>query len=403
MTAGLIAGGSGTSTFVFNGGLLRAGSGANGNFMSGLGTAYILSGGATIDSNGNDLTIAQGLLDGGTGGGLTKLGSGTFTLSGTSTYTGPTTIEVGNLIVTGSLAKTAVTVHSGAALGGTGRISGSVIVAGNTSATGGSIDLDDGAIGVLTLTDTNAADTVLTLGGTTGNYSLLDFELGTAADRILLTAGKLVVNTGGGKINLTVLGSVATGTYDLIDYGAGQASGLGGLSLGTVTGLPAGYTATLLTTSTAVRVVVADPPAMSAFARGPSLATSDVPEPSTLLLLAAGAVGLLAIVRRRAAQPAATSANHDNHLTQNGPFPGETAMKRRDNRSVIEALGSKMAAFAGRAAMVLAAVLGAHRSRRRRVRSSPLLARAVGRLVLGQQLVERQTRPGGCPEVSITP
>ena len=93
----------------------------------------------------------------------------------------------------------------------------------------------------------------------------MDFELGTAADRILLSAGKLAVNPGGGKINLTVLGSVATGTYDLIDYGAGQASGLSGLSLGTVTGLPAGYTATLLTTSTAVRVVVADPPAMSAF------------------------------------------------------------------------------------------------------------------------------------------
>ena len=51
------------------------------------------------------------------------------------------------------------------------------------------------------------------------------------------------------------LGQVATGTYDLIDYGAGQASGLGGLSLGMVTGLPAGYTATLLTTSAAVRVV----------------------------------------------------------------------------------------------------------------------------------------------------
>ena len=199
--------------------------------MSGLTTAYVLSKGARIDTNGQNITIAQGLLDAGSGGGLTKLGSGTLTLSGTNTYTGPTAINAGTLVVTGSLAKTAVSVGGGASLGGRGGSpAASPWPAAARRPPRAASTSVDGQIGTLTLTDTNAADTVLTLGGTAaGKPSLLDFELGTAADRILLSAGKLAVNPGGGKINLTVLGSVATGTYDLIDYGAGQASGLGAL------------------------------------------------------------------------------------------------------------------------------------------------------------------------------
>ena len=65
--------------------------------MSGLTLAFVQSGGATIDSNGENITIAQSLLDGGGGGGLTKCGSGTLTLAGTNTYAGGTTVEAGVL------------------------------------------------------------------------------------------------------------------------------------------------------------------------------------------------------------------------------------------------------------------------------------------------------------------
>src|SRR5262245_65458415 len=49
-----------------------------------------------IDTNGNSVSIA-GVIGG--GGGLTKSGSGTLTLSGLNTYTGVTTVSAGTLSV----------------------------------------------------------------------------------------------------------------------------------------------------------------------------------------------------------------------------------------------------------------------------------------------------------------
>ena len=63
------------------------------------------AGGAVIDSNGNSIIIAQTLLHDttanapATDGGLTKLGTGTLTLTGANTYTGPTTLTSGVLNV----------------------------------------------------------------------------------------------------------------------------------------------------------------------------------------------------------------------------------------------------------------------------------------------------------------
>ncbi|MDZ7617622.1 MAG: autotransporter-associated beta strand repeat-containing protein [Patescibacteria group bacterium] len=92
----------GTNTFNFNGGTLVAGA-ASTTFMQGLDTANVRDGGAVINTNGYNITIAQALLhssiggDAGTDGGLTKTGTGTLTLSGTNTYTGVTTIAQGTL------------------------------------------------------------------------------------------------------------------------------------------------------------------------------------------------------------------------------------------------------------------------------------------------------------------
>lgn len=87
---------NGTANFNFNGGTLRANSSQTA-FMTGLTLASVKSGGAVIDTQAYNVTIGQPLLDGGGGGGLTKLGSGTLTLSGASTYTGATTISAGTL------------------------------------------------------------------------------------------------------------------------------------------------------------------------------------------------------------------------------------------------------------------------------------------------------------------
>ncbi|MEK7949644.1 beta strand repeat-containing protein [Luteolibacter soli] len=93
---------SGTSAFNFNGGLLKAGSAANAVFMNGVDTVTVKSGGGVIDSDGHDITINPSLLDGGTGGGLTKQGAGILSLAGTNTYTGNTTVNGGTLTLSAS-------------------------------------------------------------------------------------------------------------------------------------------------------------------------------------------------------------------------------------------------------------------------------------------------------------
>ena len=91
---------TGSGTFNFNGGTLRPAASTTA-FMQGLSYACVKANGAFIDPTNFNITIAQNLLDGGGGGGLTKNGTGTLTLSGTNTYTGPTTISGGTLALSG--------------------------------------------------------------------------------------------------------------------------------------------------------------------------------------------------------------------------------------------------------------------------------------------------------------
>ncbi len=89
----LKAGAGANGSFNFNGGTLIA-AGSSTTFMQGLTAANIQNGGATINTNGHDITIAQPLLDAGTGG-LAKQGTGTLTLAGANTYDGNTTVSPG--------------------------------------------------------------------------------------------------------------------------------------------------------------------------------------------------------------------------------------------------------------------------------------------------------------------
>ena len=105
--------GTGAGTFSFNGGTLTPAAN-NAAFMQGLTAANVNAGGARIDTNGNSVTIAQRLLDGGGGGGLTKLGAGTLTLGARNTYTGPTTVTGGTLAFGASQRLSALDIGTGA-------------------------------------------------------------------------------------------------------------------------------------------------------------------------------------------------------------------------------------------------------------------------------------------------
>ena len=102
LQAGSITTSGGTSTFNFNGGTLQA-TGNTTAFLGGLGTTQVRGGGAVINTGAYNVTVGQALVhstisgDSAQDGGLTKLGTGTLTLTGTNTFTGVVALNAGTL------------------------------------------------------------------------------------------------------------------------------------------------------------------------------------------------------------------------------------------------------------------------------------------------------------------
>jgi autotransporter-associated beta strand protein len=227
MTASEVTTGNagGRSTLNFNGGTLVAANGANANFLHDLATNNVQAGGAIIDSGTNVINIAQPLLDGGGGGGLTKLGNGTLYLNGVNTYTGPTLVSFGTL-------------------GGTGTIAGPVTVAsGATLAPGASI-------GTLTVSN------IVTLGGTT--VMEVSRNGGVPTNDLLTVSGNLAF---GGTLTVVLTGTSGLSfndTFNLFDWGTRSGSFA-------ATNLPAGYVwdTSQLNVNGTIRVIGAVPPRVS--------------------------------------------------------------------------------------------------------------------------------------------
>lgn len=166
-------------------------------------------------------------------GAIVKDGSGTTIITGTHTYTGATTVNAGLFQVDGVLGNTAVSVASGATLGGVGSIGGPV-----TIQNGGHIAPGDSP-GTMTV-----ASLILNSG------SILDFQLGTPGV-VGMNVNDLISVTGNlnldGTLNISNVGGFGVGTYRLFDYG-GTLTG-GTLTFGT---LPAGFTAADFTLQTSI-------------------------------------------------------------------------------------------------------------------------------------------------------
>ncbi len=259
---------TGARTFNFNGGTLQVASNASAatffNLGAGNARANVRDGGAVIDTNGIDTAFAQALLhsnisgDNAIDGGLAKRGLGTLTLTGASTYTGATTINAGTLKITGSIGNGAVAVNGGATLAGTGTIGGVVTLAGGSSAaTQGAIAQADGTIGTFTMGG-------LTLGGSSGNYSLLSLDANASTSDLLSITNALTLNDGGARISINNLGVVAGQTYTLMNFGSGLGTGFAtgsGTTVGSLTlanpSITFGVSASLLVTGTQVQLVTA--------------------------------------------------------------------------------------------------------------------------------------------------
>ncbi len=162
----LIKQGGGRFTLIganhYSGGTTIEGGTLIAGYSQALGTGGLtVANGALMDFNGYDQTLtsldgagnielgaaalAVGAGDGdshfaGTlsgGGSLTKLGTGTLTLSGISSYTGPTTISAGTLTVDGAINRSAVQVASGARLAGNGVVGSTTVASGGRIAPSG--------------------------------------------------------------------------------------------------------------------------------------------------------------------------------------------------------------------------------------------------------------------------
>ncbi|MDP4625607.1 MAG: autotransporter-associated beta strand repeat-containing protein [Akkermansiaceae bacterium] len=120
-------------------------------------------------------------------GGIIQDGSGDLTLSGSNSYTGATTVSSGTLFVNGSLGATDVSVASGAILGGTGSIAGTldfdgasflnIVDIGTALAVTGNVTFGSG-FGINNLTgwdlESTAADTYTLISGSNIDFTNLD-------------------------------------------------------------------------------------------------------------------------------------------------------------------------------------------------------------------------------------
>jgi len=158
----------------FNGGTLKA-NGNSATFFSGANNAKIQSGGLTVDDGGNAITISQTLIEdtGSTGGGLSKQGAGTLTLSGANTFTGGLTVNNGT-----------VSFASDGSTGGTGYPLG--VYPASTKAN--SVTLNGGGL-LDTATATIAVNRGITLGASGGTLD--------ASANQTLTVNSIITGTGG--------------------------------------------------------------------------------------------------------------------------------------------------------------------------------------------------------------
>ncbi len=198
-----------------NGGTLEARS-ASTNFLNGLDTFNLKDGGGVINTNGNNITITNNILNfaGATTASLTKNGTGTLTLTGNSSYAGDTIVNGGTLLV------------DGAGKLGAGNYAGAILNSSTLSFNGTSSQTLAGSIGnngTISITATGA----LTASGPIANNGALSFN-STATHALSgnISGTGSLTNANTGTVNLSGANSytggtaVTAGVLTLLNFGA---------------------------------------------------------------------------------------------------------------------------------------------------------------------------------------
>jgi T5SS/PEP-CTERM-associated repeat protein/autotransporter-associated beta strand protein len=235
LETGLIDKGTGTATFNWNGGILRA-TGNRGDYLQGFGASAITVGsnGAFFDTNGYNVGFTTvSMLTG--SGGLTKQGAGTLSIAGGNTYSGNTTVSAGTLqfdFYTQSAGQTLTVAASSNSSFGKLAVTGTA-----TFNAGANLAVDVASVNTLavgqTLTDVISAGTLnASTFSVTDNSALFNFR----------------ASLNGNALNLNVVSNSSSGILDaVLAHGLYPALGAAKVLDTQVNGSPTGDMGTVVT------------------------------------------------------------------------------------------------------------------------------------------------------------
>ena len=223
--AGGNLGGGTPPPITFNGGTLQYSSGNSDDVSL---NSVTFTGNATIDVGANNVTFADGI--GGNGaGGLTKLGSGTLTLSGANNYSGNTLVSNGTLALASGASipnSAAIIINSGeildASAGGLSLVSGAGQILAGSGTVNGTVISSNGVI----TPGTNGVVGTLTFGNdltVAGGSLVMDLSTNAGQSDLIVVGGNLSLY--GGALQLNVTSTLTNGVYKLIQYSGNLASG----------------------------------------------------------------------------------------------------------------------------------------------------------------------------------
>ena len=237
----------------------------NGNLSLGGATrTFDVQPGALTGSNTNDMVINAVISNGGVNAGLTKNDTGKLQLTGNNTYTGATTANAGQLLVDGSQPNGAVTVNTGAVLGGTGTI-------GTITTLGGTVNPGDPSSSVATLTanTTNLSGGALTVQVSGSNTPTGGNHLSSD----LLNLGSSSLTLGGSStltLDLSGLTTSTGGPLTIIEDGGNSST----FTTVNVINNPNNFTANIAYLANSVVVTIAAPATQLVFGTQPSDTTA---------------------------------------------------------------------------------------------------------------------------------